>query len=97
MLASRQSGCKTTAHKRDFDVGDGEEGALCKKRQQCHCVRERESGIVYQFSSTITRSSVSLYSLKNNVLSLQEDNIISIQIFSPVQRQLTILGNFKSQ
>jgi len=28
VLASGQSGCKTTAHKRDFDVGDGEEGAL---------------------------------------------------------------------
>ena len=36
VLASGKSGCKTTAHKRDFDVGDGEEGALCKKRQQCH-------------------------------------------------------------
>ena len=59
--------------------------------------RERERGIIYQFSSTITRSSVSLYSLMNDVLSLQEDNIISIQFFSPVQRQLTILGNFKSQ
>ena len=59
--------------------------------------RERERGIIYQFYSTITRSSVSLYSLKNDILSLQEDNIISIQFFSPVQRQLTILGNFKSQ
>ena len=59
--------------------------------------RERERGIIYQFTSTITRSSVSLYSLMNDVLSLQEDNIISIQFFSPVQRQLTILGNFKSQ
>ena len=54
--------------------------------------RERERGIIYQFSSTITRSSLSLYSLKNDVLSLQEDNIISKQIFSPVQCQLTILG-----
>ena len=54
--------------------------------------RERERGIIYQFSSTITRSSVSLYSLMNDVLSLQEDNIISKQIFSPVQCQLTILG-----
>ncbi len=36
LLASGQGECKITAYKRDFDAGEDEAGALCRKKQKCH-------------------------------------------------------------